>query len=82
MRNTPFAFINEGTIDQINKAERASVDAFANLAETQQAMRGLMTWPLIPKIIAILEKMVSMSGPHSIANLERAMQLRDNTRAQ
>jgi hypothetical protein len=39
-------------------------------------MRGLITWPLIPKLIATLEKMMSMSGPNSIANLERAMRSR------
>jgi hypothetical protein len=81
MRNIPFAFINEETIDQINKAEReytaeVNVDAFRNLAQTQTSMRGLISWPLIPKLIAILEKMMSMSGPNSIANLERAMRSR------
>lgn len=87
MRNIPYAFLNEETIDQINRAERDYVDAFANLAATQQSMRGLMTWPkatasstimaavktTAKRFVAMLEKMMEMSGPNSIANLERAL---------
>jgi hypothetical protein len=83
MRNVPFAFLNEETIDRINHAERAyvekaQVDALANLAQTQMSMRGFMTQPVRPvamfkKLVALLEKMMEMSGPNSIANLERAL---------
>jgi hypothetical protein len=76
LRNIPFVFINEETVDQINIAARTRVDAFANLAETQKSMRGLITWPLLSKLVAGLEKMMSMSGPNSIANLERAIRSR------
>ena len=76
MRNIPFAFLNEETIDQINRAEREYVNGFANLAETQMSMRGLIRWPLMPWIVATLEKMTTMSGPNSIANLERAIRSR------
>jgi hypothetical protein len=76
MRNIPFAFINEETIDQINKADREFVDGFAKLAETQRSMRGLIRWPMMPWIVATLEKMMTLSGPNSIANLERAMRSR------
>jgi hypothetical protein len=86
MRNVPFAFLNEETIDRINRAERAhaadqvQVDAFANLAETQKSMRGVIALPpgaamktLGRRFVAMLEKMMEMSGPNSIANLERAL---------
>ncbi len=82
MRNIPFAFLNEETIDQINKADREyrAVNAFSNLAETQVSMRGLITWPLLPglknavrRMVPLLEKLMEMDGPNSIANLERAM---------
>jgi hypothetical protein len=79
MRNVPFAFLNEETIDRINRAERAhadqvQVDALKNLAETQMSMRGLMKWPPTAKrFVAMLEKLMEMSGPNSIANLERAL---------
>jgi hypothetical protein len=76
MRNIPFAFINEETIDQINRAEREYVNGFAKLAETQMSMRGLIRWPVMAWIVATLEKMMSMSGPNSMANLERAMRSR------
>jgi len=90
MRNVPFAFLNEETIDRINRAERAyadqvhvdqvQVDALKNLAETQMSMRGLLTWPpsatlrtAAKRFVAMLEKLMEMSGPNSIANLERAL---------
>jgi hypothetical protein len=85
MRNVPFAFLNEETIDRINHAERAyaekvQVDALTHLAQTQMSMRGLMTWPTgsalktaAKRFVAMLEKMMEMSGPNSIANLERAL---------
>jgi glucuronate isomerase len=85
MRNIPFAFLNEETIDRINHAERAyadqvQVDALKNLAETQMSLRGLITWPpsavlktAAKRFVAMLEKMMEMSGPNSIANLERAL---------
>lgn len=87
MRNIPFAFLNEETIDQINRADREYVNGFAHLAETQKSMRGLMTWPenraasgftaaikkTASRFVAMLEKMMVMSGPNSIANLERAL---------
>ncbi len=94
MRNIPYAFLNEETIDQINRAERAYVYAFANLAATQQSMRGMLTWPktapsstikaalktTAKRFVAMLEKMMEMSGPNSIANLERALKNRDEVR--
>lgn len=87
MRNIPFAFLNEETIEQINKADREHVDALANLARTQQSMRGVMTWRdggrsatvisvvkrTAKRFVAMLEKMMEMSGPNSIANLERSL---------
>jgi hypothetical protein len=85
MRNVPFAFLNEETIDRINRAERVcadpvQVDALKNLAETQMSMRGLLTWPpsgvlktTAKRFVAMLEKLMEMSGPNSIANLERAL---------
>jgi len=85
MRNVPFAFLDEETIDRINRAERAhanrvQVDAFANLAETQKSMRGVIEWSAsaalktaAKRFVAMLEKMMEMSGPNSIANLERAL---------
>jgi hypothetical protein len=81
MRNIPFAFLNEETIDQINKAEREYVAAFANLAQTQRSMRGTLTWQnatwkaVAKRFVAMLEKMMEMSGPNSIANLERALRV-------
>jgi len=85
MRNVPFAFLNEETIDRINRAERADVvqvDALKNLAETQMSMRGLLTWPpsavlktAAKRFVAMLEKLMEMSGPNSIANLERALRV-------
>lgn len=83
MRNIPFAFLNEETIDQINTADRQYVKGFSNLAQTQMSMRGLITWPLLPslktigrRLVALLEKLMEMDGPNSIANLERAMRPR------
>jgi acyl CoA:acetate/3-ketoacid CoA transferase beta subunit len=85
MRNVPFAFLNEETIDRINRAEKAyagqvQVDAFANLASTQMSMRGMIALPAgaalktaAKRVVAMLEKMMEMSGPNSIANLERAL---------
>ena len=86
MRNVPFAFLNEETIDRINRAERAhaagqvQVDAFAHLAETQKSMRGVIALPtgsawktIAGRFVAMLERMMEMSGPNSIANLERAL---------
>jgi hypothetical protein len=90
MRNVPFAFLNEETIDRINRAERVyadqvradqvQVDALKNLAETQMSMRGLLIWPpsavlreAAKRFVAMLEKLMEMSGPNSIANLERAL---------
>ncbi len=38
------------------------------------SMRGLMKWPPTAKrFVAMLEKLMEMSGPNSIANLERAL---------
>jgi hypothetical protein len=94
MRNIPFAFLNEETIDQISRAEKAyadkvQVDAFAKLAATQMSMRGLIAWPAqsvlrtaLKRFVAMLEKMMEMSGPNSIANLERALRTPDRARRQ
>jgi hypothetical protein len=101
MRNIPFAFLDEETIDQINRAASehatAGVDAFAHLAETQRSMRGLIVWPenvepshlffavlqrTAKRFVAMLEKMMEMSGPNSIANLERSLRIREGTRRQ
>jgi|GEM_PF-4622820 len=75
MRNIPFAFLDEETINQISRADRervANVNAFTNLAETQKSMRGLLSWQF-SSLKAGLEKLMTMSGPNSIANLERAL---------
>ncbi len=97
MRNIPFAFLDEETIDQISRAGKqhaAKVDAFANLAETQKSMRGVITWPAsagtsdtitaalkraAKRLVAMLEKMMEMSGPNSIANLERALRVQNKS---
>lgn len=100
MRNVPFAFLDENTIDRINAAaeerrrERVPVDAFAKLAETQRSMRGMMKWPdaapsstvisvvkrTAKRFVAMLEKMMEMSGPNSIANLERSIRAQSEAR--
>ncbi len=88
MRNIPFAFLNEETIDQINRAHKerraARVNAMQNLASTQLSMRGLIKWPSFrtakKRLVAMLEKMMEMSGPNSIANLERALRAQNYRR--
>ena len=87
MRSIPFAFLDEITIEHINRTARERterVDALANLAETQRSMRGTMDWPALrnagKRLVAILENMMEMSGPNSIANLERAIRSQNRAR--
>jgi hypothetical protein len=88
MRNIPFAFIDEATVDRIKAADKQRIDGFARLAETQRLMRGL---PVLPKdrfwksawkrLVAFLEHAMEMSGPNSIANLERVLRNAQNGRS-
>lgn len=79
MRNVPFAFLNEETIDRINQAaeERRRINAFAHLAGTQRSLRGPLDWSALKQfLVEKLEQLTEMSGPNSIANLERALRQR------
>lgn len=93
MRNIPFAFLDEETIDQISRADREHINGFTNLAETQKSMRGVITRRkdreqfgvmaavkrITTRFIAGLERMMVMSGPNSIANLERALRTQNDS---
>ncbi len=72
MRNIPFPFISEATIDEINRvhakrnADRNSVRATPN-REGKPTLKSLAV-----RLVAALDRMTEMSGPNSIASLERA----------
>ncbi len=93
MRNIPLAFLDEETLDHLasqQASKTVAVNGFEKLAEAQMLMRGTHSAPALWESlrsaakwgVAQLEKMVEMSGPNSIANLERAMRSYKNAGSQ
>jgi hypothetical protein len=72
MRNIPFPFISEATIDEINRvqakrnADRSAVRATFN-RESEPTVKSV-----VKRFLSALDRMMEMSGPNSIASLERA----------
>lgn len=90
MRNIPLAFLDEETLDHIASQQTAkpcAVNGFEKLAEAHLSMRSTHSAPVLWSSVkaaakwgvAQLEKMMEMSGPNSIANLERAMRYYNGT---
>jgi hypothetical protein len=72
MRNIPFPFISEATIDEINRvhAQRNADRNTACATLNREGKPNLKS--LAVRLLAALDRMTEMSGPNSIASLERA----------
>lgn len=80
MRNIPFPFISEATIDEINRVHvRRNADRNALHAPCNRENKWTMKF-LVKRFLAVLDRMTEMSGPNSIASLERAFRPAESKR--
>lgn len=80
MRNIPFPFISEAIIDEINRVHiRRNADRNALRAACNRENKWTMK-SLVKRFLVVLDRMTDMSGPNSIATLERAFRPAENKR--